>query len=131
VVTLLLCSWSELAAAQQKPEQRSSGFSNLVFRVDRGDEIGIAAEDFRIHILEDLRRRGLNAVGAENLVFGNDRGGSAELVLGGTISELECKPRRWRSSAPSSWGCRSKASRLAPRSVRLSTCSGWHRLTPT
>jgi S1-C subfamily serine protease len=72
--------------------QKAIGFSNLVFRLERGDTIGIAGEDFRIHILEDLRRRGLNAVGAENLVFGSDAGGAAELLLGGTVSELECKP---------------------------------------
>jgi S1-C subfamily serine protease len=72
--------------------QRAIGFSNLVFRLERGDVIGIAGEDFRVHILEDLRRRGLNAVGAENLVFGNDAGGAAELLLGGTVAELECQP---------------------------------------
>lgn len=87
------------AAAVSSPAQGSAGhiqkaigFSNLVFRLERGDVIGIAGEDFRIHILEDLRRRGLNAVGAENLVFERDAGGAAELLLGGTVSELECKP---------------------------------------
>jgi serine protease Do len=76
--------------------QKAIGFSNLVFRLERGDEIGIANENFRIHILEDLRRRGLNAVGAENLVFESDRGGTADLVLGGTVSELDCKPGETR-----------------------------------
>src|SRR5688572_28936714 len=89
-------------AQQARPSQRAIGFSNLVFRLERGDVIGIAGQDFRIHILEDLRRRGLNAVGAESLVFGNDRGDSADLTLGGTVTELECR----RGSAAGQVTCR-------------------------
>lgn len=89
-VLLGLWSWSGSLHAQSGSTQRAVGFSNLVFRPAGGDEVGIANEDFRIHILEHLRSRGLKAVGAENLVFGADRGGQAELVLGGTVTELEC-----------------------------------------
>jgi S1-C subfamily serine protease len=88
-VLLLSCSWPSFALAAEK---RAIGFSNLVFRLDGEDEIGIAKEDFRIHILEQLRYHKLNAVGAENLVFGRDNAQQAELVLGGTVTELQCQP---------------------------------------
>jgi S1-C subfamily serine protease len=79
------------AAAQPATAGKSIGFSNLVFRLAGRDEVGIADQDFRVHILEDLRARGINAVGAENLVFGSDRGAQADLMLGGTVQELECQ----------------------------------------
>lgn len=88
-VLVLSCSWASLARAGEK---KAIGFSNLVFRLDGDDEIGIAKEDFRIHILEQLRYHKLNAVGAENLVFGRDNAQQAELVLGGTVTELQCQP---------------------------------------
>jgi hypothetical protein len=69
---------------------RPLGFSNLVFRLESTDEIGIAGEDFRVHILESLRENGFNAVGAESLVFGKDASRRAELLLGGTVRELDC-----------------------------------------
>lgn len=80
------------AYAQPSASPKSIGFSNLVFRPAGGDRVGIADEDFRVHILEAMRARGLNAVGAEDLVFGGDRSGGAELMLGGTVTELECVP---------------------------------------
>ena len=43
-----------------------------------------------------------NAVGAENLVFGSDHGGQAELMLGGTVTELECQP----GSVSGNFSCR-------------------------
>jgi len=85
------CLVTGAALAEPKTAQRSIGFSNLVFRLAGADEIGVADQDFRVHILEDLRGRGLNAVGAENLVFGSDHGGAADLVLGGTVTELTCQ----------------------------------------
>lgn len=66
-------------------------FSKLVFRVDRADAIGVAKQDYRVFILEDLRARGFNAVGAESLVFEKDDSDRADYVLGGTIHEVECK----------------------------------------
>ena len=91
----VLLGWVGLSArtalAQPAATGKSIGFSNLVFRLAGRDEVGIADQDFRVHILEDLRARGINAVGAENLVFGNDRGAQADLMLGGTVKELECR----------------------------------------
>lgn len=90
---LLLVFGSVAGAAQAEPPApaKALGFSNLVFRPAGGDEVGIAGEDFRVHILEDLRGRGFNAVGAENLVFGGDHGSQADMMLGGTVTQLECK----------------------------------------
>ncbi len=83
-----------VAAAQTLANHDSAkvrvGFSNLVARLDT-DEIGFAKAEYRVHILEALRKAGFNAVGAESLVFGRDDGGQAELVLGGTVHELECR----------------------------------------
>ncbi len=45
-------------------------------------------------VLEALREQGFNAVGAENLVFDQDRSRDAEYVLGGTLTELECPSKR-------------------------------------
>ena len=93
-VLLLLCTVAGAATAQPTSGKKSIGFSNLVFRLAGGDEIGLADQDFRVHILEDLRGRGIQAVGAENLVFGSDHGARADLMLGGTVTELACQPGR-------------------------------------
>ncbi len=98
LLALLLLTTTRSARAES-PQQRSIGFSNLVFRVAGDDDIGIAEGDFRVHILEELRKQGLGAVGAESLVFGKDRGDEAELLLGGTVRELECVPVPQRGGA--------------------------------
>jgi serine protease Do len=66
------------------------GFSNLLARLE-DDEIGFAKAEYRVHILEELRNAGFNAVGAENLVFNRDDSEKADLVLGGTVKELACR----------------------------------------
>jgi serine protease Do len=86
-----------VAAAQASTTTQDArvkvGFSNLVARLD-SDEIGFAKAEYRVHILEALRTAGFNAVGAESLVFGRDDGERADLVLGGTVRELECRKIR-------------------------------------
>ncbi len=67
------------------------GFSNLVFRIEGADQIGIASGEYRIQIVEWLRESRLNAVGAESLVFGKDHSAEAELLIGGTVKELNCR----------------------------------------
>jgi hypothetical protein len=62
----------------------------LLVRLDQEGEIKIAGAELRVHILEALRAAGFNAVGAENLVFGQDRSNQADYLLGGTVRELEC-----------------------------------------
>jgi S1-C subfamily serine protease len=74
-------------------KSKQIGFSNLVFRLD-DDRIGIATENYRVYILEELRSAGLAAVGAENLVFGRDEAAKAELLLGGTVMDLECRENK-------------------------------------
>jgi len=71
-------------------DQPAVGFSNLVIRVDNDPSIAIASEEARVHILEALRQSGLNAVGAESLVFGKDHAERADFLLGGTVRELRC-----------------------------------------
>jgi serine protease Do len=69
-------------------------FANLLLRAPAVPEIGLASDTFRVDILEELRQVGHNALGAENLVFGQDSSDDARFVLGGTIRELECHARR-------------------------------------
>ncbi|MDH5676858.1 MAG: serine protease [Myxococcales bacterium] len=96
-VVFVLCglALSNTARAEDKPTGwRPVTFSKLVFRLSGSDEIGIASGEYRVFILEELRARGLNAVGAENLVFEKDDSHRAEFVLGGTVTELECHSAR-------------------------------------
>jgi S1-C subfamily serine protease len=69
------------------------GFSNLVARLDETDEIGFAKAEYRVYVLEAMRAAGLNAVGAESLVFSRDDSDKADLLLGGTVREVACAPR--------------------------------------
>jgi S1-C subfamily serine protease len=71
-------------------QQPAIGFSNMIIRVDNDPSISIATDEVRIHILEALRQAGLNAVGAESLVFGKDHAQRADFLLGGTVRELRC-----------------------------------------
>ncbi len=70
------------------------GFSKLVVRIEGRDEIGIASADYHVRLIERMRAKGLNAVGAENLVFGKDETQRADFLVGGTVRELDCKERR-------------------------------------
>jgi serine protease Do len=74
---------------EARAETRPIGFANLVFRLEN-DRIGIASGDFGVYVVEALRGAGVTAVGAENLVFNKDDSSRAELLLGGTVRELEC-----------------------------------------
>jgi len=85
---LVLCVSS---TARAEPEPRSIGVSNLVFQIEGDDAIGVAKGDFRVHILEELRSLGFAAVGVEKLALGKDHGDAAEVLLGGTVRELECR----------------------------------------
>ena len=78
-----------VAAPSEKGAAPAIGFSNLLVRIEGQDEIAFAGNDFRVLILEALRKAGFRAVGAENLVFGQDRSNQADYVLGGTVKELE------------------------------------------
>src|SRR5687767_10695888 len=65
-------------------------FSRLIVRLENEDEIGVGKAEFRVRFLEELRRLGYPAVGAESLIFDRDNSGQARLLLGGTITGLHC-----------------------------------------
>jgi serine protease Do len=65
-------------------------FSRLIVRLDREDDIGIGKAELRVRFLEELRRLGYPAVGAESLIFDKDNSGQARFLLGGTVTELVC-----------------------------------------
>jgi len=88
---VLWCCGANVAVAQPQLARKTIGFSNLVFRLAGSDQLGIATDDFRVHILEELRGRGVNAIGAENLVFGSEHGHPPDLMLGGIVTELQCQ----------------------------------------
>ncbi|RYZ03068.1 MAG: serine protease [Myxococcales bacterium] len=98
VVALLAGALSLLLTAHAGAKDAATakvpiGFSNLVARLD-DDQIGFARPEYRVFALEALRKAGYNAVGAENLVFGKDDAEKADLVLGGTVKELQCRTLR-------------------------------------
>ncbi len=102
LMAFILSFWSTLPKAHAETKGPTTshaaegllGFSNLIVRLEGEDKIGMAGSDFRIYIIEELRSAGLNVVGAESLVFGKDNSDKAEFLLGGTIRELDCMPRR-------------------------------------
>jgi S1-C subfamily serine protease len=65
-------------------------FSRLVFRLDREDDIALGKAEFRVRFLEELRRLGYPAVGAESLIFDKDNSNQARFLLGGTVTDLDC-----------------------------------------
>ena len=68
--------------------------TNLLVRLEGRDEVGFANVDYRIHLIEHLRARGFNAVGAENLLFEKDESRRAAFRIGGIVRELQCVQMR-------------------------------------
>src|SRR5688572_5270835 len=91
--TLLFCvlTISSIASASDRPfePQRSLAFSKIILR-PQDEPIFVSSESVRIHAIEYLRGKGLNALGAESLVFDQDKSDQAELALGGTLTSVEC-----------------------------------------
>ncbi len=101
LLAVVCCLHVEPARAEtgaEATEQTALGFSNLVMRIDGEDRIGIGDAEFRVLILEEMRKSGFNAVGAESLVFEKDNAHLADFLLGGTIRELDCMMYRGRLS---------------------------------
>lgn len=89
LVLLVACtSYSSLATAEE--EQRALGFSKLVLRDQDSWAVAQSDGETRVMALEYLRSKGLKAVGAEDLVFEKSSANQAEVILGGTIFDLEC-----------------------------------------
>lgn len=76
----------EISATNQHP----LAFSRLVVRPHDASTIAVTDDETRVLVLEHLRSRGINAVGAEDLVFGKDRSGEADYAFGGTVFEVHC-----------------------------------------
>jgi S1-C subfamily serine protease len=81
-----------------KTEQATLTFSNLLVRDERHKELYYTTGDYRVYILEALRKSGFRVLGAENLLFGQDKSADARFVLGGTITATICNidPKRPR-----------------------------------
>lgn len=69
-------------------------FARLVLRVPEIQEIRVSGDELRVKLLDEMRRFGYPAVGAESLVFDRDRSEKARFQLGGTIKELRCAYER-------------------------------------
>ncbi len=88
---------SASADAYRKPLQASADklesltFSRLVIRIPGNNEIGVEGGHLRVQFLEALRKNGYPALGAESLVFDEDKSNKARFVLGGTANELACR----------------------------------------
>ncbi len=106
-LALLLTSAADVEAGPRTTDRRvplpvnpathgSITFSNLVLRAQRSGKIELAQGGYGVLILEELRKYGHRALGAEDLVFGKDRSGEARFVLGGTVTELECRKVSYR-----------------------------------
>lgn len=64
--------------------------TRLLLRNEQGRLFGVAVELHRVRIIEDIRAAGFPIVGAESVLFDQDRSDEAELQLGGTVIEAEC-----------------------------------------
>jgi hypothetical protein len=51
--------------------------------------ISIGSDEFRIVASEELRARGYNVLGGDNLLFGEDESAKAQYQLGGTLTGME------------------------------------------
>jgi serine protease Do len=79
------------APLRVRAEQLESlAFSNLIVRVKGEAWIGAAPDAVRVEALEHLRRRGYPALGAESLVFDQDKSSEARFLLGGTVVDVDC-----------------------------------------
>lgn len=60
-------------------------------RIPGDNEIGVEGGHLRVQFLEALRKNGYPALGAESLVFNQDKSQQARFVLGGNANELKCR----------------------------------------
>jgi len=94
LVTLLFAQTSFAQQAKpidvHKESLESLTVANLVIQGDESETKVFRDEGFRVVVLEELRRLGYPAVGAENLVFDQDRASDARFVLGVTIRDGAC-----------------------------------------
>ncbi len=92
-IGLAMADSARVPTATVRDEGPAVVFSHLVMRIEGDDRISVAGTDFRRRIVEGMRDRGLNAVDAESLGVGRDDAQAADFLLGGTLSEFECRER--------------------------------------
>jgi hypothetical protein len=98
VLTIILCGLGLLSAAPPARaeeaairEGRSLGFSRLNERTARDTPMRFEQEAYRVFILQRLRTLGIRVVGGDDDPFARPSAGP-ELILGGVVRELDCKP---------------------------------------
>jgi S1-C subfamily serine protease len=69
-------------------------FSKLLFRPTGSIELWKLPDNFALSILDVLRARGYNIVGAENILFNVEKSDTARMVLGGSILKFACMEDR-------------------------------------
>jgi hypothetical protein len=69
-------------------------FTKLIFRDEQGKILGQATEEFRVTVLEELRKAGYPVRGAENVLFDQDASAEARFQLGGTMNDVQCRTGR-------------------------------------
>jgi S1-C subfamily serine protease len=78
--------------AVESEQMHSLTLAEIIVRIEGDLDVGTAREGIKLMIFEELRASGYNVLGAEDLVFGDDRSHQARFLLGGTVRELECLP---------------------------------------
>ncbi|MFZ5482339.1 MAG: S1C family serine protease [Myxococcota bacterium] len=66
-------------------------FARLLVEDADGRLLGQAPEAYRTHFLEKMRARGLDARGAEDVLFGRDESATADFLLGGTVTDIDLR----------------------------------------
>jgi S1-C subfamily serine protease len=92
---LLLLLLARAAVAQDKTpihvdtaKSASISFTRLVIQDNNALVVGVAADSYRILILDALRSSGYDVRGAESVVFDQDRSDEARFFLGGTLTKV-------------------------------------------
>ncbi len=91
--------WNKTDGASSKYEPMT--FSKLILKPDGQYDITVDDGTVRLAILDELRNRGYNIVGVENLLFDQDKSAEASLLLGGVITEINCERTGYRGRTTS------------------------------
>ena len=86
--------WNQGGGASARYEPMT--FSKLILKPDGQYDITVDDGTVRLAILDELRKRGYNIVGVENLLFDQDKSAEASLLLGGVITEIDCSRAGYR-----------------------------------
>src|SRR5688572_6150077 len=81
---------SPAAPEASKPKTRGLAFTKLVRRQKGKGSITVSDAETQIVVTEYLRKKGINGLGADSVVFGRDRSSEAQVALSGPIFEMDC-----------------------------------------